>query len=488
MSKTTSGNEEKKVGITSKKESDFSEWYVQVLINSGFIDYSDVSGAIVFKPDSYFVWEAIQKVVDPLFKKYGVQNAYFPLFIPERLLSKEAAHIKGFSAEVAWVTEAGSSKLDERLAVRPTSETIMYASLSRWVRSWRDLPIRLNQWNNVVRWEFKHPVPFFRTREFLWNEGHTAFATKEEADAERDTILAIYEHVLKDYLAVPYVKGRKTDSEKFAGGLASFSLEHLLPNGKAIQGPDWHSDGQNFSKAFDIMFLNREGAKEYVYQNTFAISTREIGVMIAIHSDNKGLVIPPKVARMQVVIVPIYTNDNKEAVLGYAREIMSQIRDEFRVFLDDDDAYSPGWKFNEYELKGIPMRIEVGRKEVEAQKATLTRRDTGAKELVAAADIKSKISAMLEDMHYNLYAKAQSYLNSNIFKVDTYAEMKARADKGGFIQAPWCGSDSCEAKIKEETGLKSTNMPFDAQDKVQGKKCVYCINGAKYIVNFAKSY
>jgi prolyl-tRNA synthetase len=488
MAKDSSGKEEKKMGITAKKEADFSEWYVQILINSGFIDYSDVSGAIVFKPDSYFVWEGIQRAVDPLFKKEGIQNVYFPLFIPEKLLNKEKEHIEGFSAEVAWVTEAGSSKLDEKLAVRPTSETIMYASYSKWIRSWRDLPLRLNQWNNVVRWEFKHPVPFLRTREFLWNEGHTAFATKEEADAERDPILGIYEHVLKDYMALPYVKGKKTPSETFPGALGTYSLEHLLPSGRALQGPDWHSDGQNFSKAFDISFLSKEGKKEYVYQNTFAISTREIGVMVATHSDNKGLVIPPRLARIQAVIIPIYNNENKVEVLKYAAQIHDSIKDDFRVMLDDDDSYSPGWKFNQYEMTGVPVRVEVGKRDLDAQKAVLVRRDNGVKEAVDVASIKGKINEALESMHRNLYDKAKAFMDANTIAVQTYDELKKRADKGGFMQTPWCGSEACEAKIKEETGLKGTNMPFEAQDKAKGKKCVYCGNEAKSIVNFAKSY
>ncbi len=488
MAKGSPSNEVKKIGITAKKESDFSEWYTQILINSGFIDYSDVSGAIVFKQDSYFVWEGIQKTVDELFKKTGVQNVYFPIFIPEKLLNKEKEHIEGFSAEVAWVTEAGSSKLDERLAVRPTSETIMYASYSKWIRSWRDLPLRLNQWNNVVRWEFKHPVPFLRTREFLWNEGHTAFATKEEADAERDPILEIYEHVLKDYMALPYVKGKKTPSETFPGALGTYSLEHLLPSGKALQGPDWHSDGQNFSKAFDISFLNKDGNKEYVYQNTFAISTREIGVMVATHSDNKGLVLPPKLARIQVVIIPIYTNENRDQVLEYASKIKWSLQADFRVTMDDDDSNSPGWKFNQYEMKGIPVRIEVGKRDIEAGKAVLARRDDGSKASINVGELNKKIAETLESIQKNLYDKANAFLESNTRVASTYEDMKKYASQGGFIQVAWCGSDSCEAKINEETGLKSTNMPFDAQDKVVGRKCIHCSDIAKHIVNFAKSY
>jgi Prolyl-tRNA synthetase len=291
--------------ITAKKSENFDEWYTQVILRSELMDYSPVSGCMVFRPLSYAIWEIIQRATDELFKKEGIQNVYFPLLIPERLLRKEQEHVEGFAPEVAWVTEAGNTKLEERLAIRPTSETIMYESFSKWIRSYRDLPLKLNQWNSVIRWEFKHPTPFLRSREFLWNEGHTVYATKEEAEAERDIILGIYSKITREYLALPGIIGKKTDKEKFAGAIATYSIEHLLPDGKAIQGPDFHLDGQNFSRAFEITFLNKEGKREYAWQNTWAITTREIGVMVATHSDDRGLVLPPKVAPIQVVIIPI---------------------------------------------------------------------------------------------------------------------------------------------------------------------------------------
>jgi prolyl-tRNA synthetase len=302
---------------------------------------------MVYRPAAYAIWEIMQKATDEEFKKIGIQNVYFPLLIPERLLKKEKEHVEGFSPEVAWVTQTGDTKLGERLAIRPTSETIMYESFSKWIRSWRDLPLKFNQWNNVLRWEFKHPIPFLRTREFLWNEGHTVFATEGDAEAERDQILNIYKKITEEYLALPGMMGKKTDKEKFAGAVESYSIEHLLPDGRAIQGPDFHNDGQNFAKAFDISFLDKNGKKQYAWQNTWAISTREIGVMVAVHSDDRGLVLPPKVAPVQAVIVPIFDEKSKNSVLSEARKIEQKLKKKFRVNLDDREYYTPGWKFSE---------------------------------------------------------------------------------------------------------------------------------------------
>ncbi|TLY13518.1 MAG: proline--tRNA ligase [Thaumarchaeota archaeon] len=334
--------EAKQEGITVRKSENFDEWYTQVILKSELADYSPVSGCIVFRPSGYAIWETIRRETDKKFKKIGIQNSYFPIFIPERLLKKEQEHVKGFSPEVAWVTHAGDSKLEERLAIRPTSETLMYEVISRWVRSWRDLPLKLNQWNNVVRWEFRHPTPLLRSREFLWNEGHTLFATEEEAMAERDEILAIYRTITEEYLALPGLVGKKTEAEKFAGATASYTIEHLMPDGKAIQGPDFHSDGQNFSKAFEITFVDRKGEKQFAWQNTWAISTREIGVMLATHSDDKGLIVPPRVALFQVVIVPIFDEESRERVLKQAEKLRARLEETTSVKLDDRDHLTPG--------------------------------------------------------------------------------------------------------------------------------------------------
>jgi prolyl-tRNA synthetase len=478
---------ENELGMTVKKADNFSEWYLQVLLKSSFIDYTDVSGCLAFRPAAYGAWETVSRAVDAEFKKDGVENVYFPLFIPEKFLMKEKEHVEGFAPEVAWVTEAGSSKFSERLAIRPTSETIMYASYSKWIRSWRDLPMRYNQWNNVVRWEFKHPTPFIRSREFLWNEGHTVYATEKEAEAERDVILNIYNKILREYLALPGIMGRKTDHEKFAGAVATYSIEHIMPDGWAIQGPDFHIDGQNFSKAFDIKFLTEEGKTEYAWQNTYAITTRELGVMVATHGDDKGLVLPPKLAYIQIVIVPIYKTDGKESVMKFAEKVNSLLKDKYRTKLDRREGYSPGFKFSEWELRGVPLRLDIGEKEAKGNKVTIARRDTGEKMEVELLKLPEKCAELIESIQENLYRKAEAFLKANIHDVEDYAEFKKILEtKKGILHAGWCGGKECEAKVKEETGAKITNIPFDQEKKAE--KCVYCNKKSKYMVNFARSY
>ncbi len=479
--------EQKKYLLTAKKSENITDWYTQVIVNSEFVDYSAVSGMMVYRPDSYFAWDTIKEATDKLFKEAGVQDVYFPLFIPERFLMKESEHVKGFSPEVAWITHAGQSQLSERLAVRPTSETIMYDSFSRWIRSWRDLPIKFNIWASVVRWEFKHPTPLLRSREFLWNEGHSAFATLEEAEAERKIILDIYEKILREYLAIPGIRGRKTDNEKFAGAVASYSIEHLMPDGWVLQGPDHHSDGQNFARAFDIRFIDKDGQRKYVYQNTYAISTRELGAMVLTHGDDKGLVLPPKLARIQIVLVPIYNDLKKEEVLRYSRSVYESLRSNFRTYLDDRDEYSPGWKYNEWEFKGVPVRLEIGQREVDSNSVTTVRRDTGRKEGMKLEQLRDSLVSLLEDIHTNLYTRALKFLESHTFAVKSYEQLKKLVGNG-IAQAPWCGSYECEAKINEETGAKITNLPSSEEENVKGQMCIYCGKEAKYIANFARSY
>ena len=474
-------------GITAKKAENFDEWYTQVILKSEVADYSPVSGCLVYRPAGYAIWENVQKAVDSEFKKVGIRNSYFPIFIPERLLKKEAEHVAGFSPEVAWVTEAGQSKLEERLAIRPTSETVMYEVISRWVRSWRDLPLRLNHWNNVVRWEFRHPTPFLRGREFLWNEGHTVFATKAEADAERDEILGIYRMVTEEYLAIPGYAGRKTDSEKFAGAEATYSIEHLLPDGKSIQGPDFHSDGQRFAKAFEITFVDEKGDRQFAWQNTFAITTREIGVMLAVHSDDKGAVVPPKLAEVQVVLVPIVSDQNKQEVLAEARKAADRLARRFRTKLDDRDHLTPGRKFNEGELKGVPMRVELGPRDIESGRAVLVRRDTGGKRVAKLAALEEEVARDLDEMGRSLLERASEKLRANTHMTTSYDELKRIIkEKGGIVRAPWCGSPECEDKLQEETGAKIINIPLDQHPS--DSRCVKCGNHAETIVNIAKSY
>ncbi|MBW3011813.1 proline--tRNA ligase [Candidatus Woesearchaeota archaeon] len=412
--------EKKNIGITVKRDEDFSEWYQQVIIKGELAEYSKVSGCMVFRPNSWFVWEQVRGECDKRFKKLGVQNAAFPLFIPEGLIKKEGEFIADFAPLVAWVDYGGNSKLSERLAVRPTSEAIFYDHYKNWIRSHRDLPLKINQWANVVRWEFKHPVPFFRTREFFFNEGHTAFATEKESLAEQDEIMDVYEDILVNYMAVPSLRGRKSDKEKFAGAVFSSSFEHYLPNGKAIQGPAFHHDGQNFAKAYELTFTDVDEKESFVWQNTWAISTRNIGIMAAIHSDDKGLVIPPKMARIQVALVPIFNDKNKDEVLAKANELKKKLEKSFRVHVDDRAEYSPGWKFNEWELKGVPIRIELGPKDIAAKQAVLVRRDSGKKMNVNISDIAKTVEKQMDAMHDDLYKKAEKLLKDNIVRADSW--------------------------------------------------------------------
>ena len=401
--------EKDRKGITAEKD-EFSEWFTQLMLKADLADYTDVSGCIVFKPASYAIWESIKNEVDIRFNKIGIQNTYFPLLIPEKHLVKEKDHVEGFSPEVAWVTQTGDTKLSERLAIRPTSETIMYPSYSKWIRSHRDLPLKYNQWNNVVRWEFKHPVPFLRTREFLWNEGHTAYANKKEAEKEKDQIIGIYKDICENYLALPSLVGKKSEKEKFAGAVYTYSMEFYMPNGKAIQGPDFHYDGENFAKAYNIKYLDENEEEKFVHQNTFAITTRMLGVMFAVHSDEKGLILPPKIATNQIIIVPIIFEDSKEKVLQESETIMKKLS-KYNAFVDSRESHKPGFKFNEWELKGIPIRIEIGPKDIEKKQVVLVRRDNNEKEQVKISELDGKVKITLERIQKNLYEKAQKNLS-----------------------------------------------------------------------------
>jgi prolyl-tRNA synthetase len=476
-------------GISVKKADDFSEWYTQVIQKADLAEYSAVSGCIVYKPTSYSIWEKIRDVVDVKLKSFGVKNAYFPLLIPERLLKKEATHVAGFTPEVAWVTEAGDTKLDERLAIRPTSETIMYDSYSRWVRSHRDLPLKINQWNNVIRWEFKHPTPFLRGREFLWNEGHTVFASKKEAEAEREQIVGMYTEVCENYLALPVLVGKKSTGETFAGAEYTISLEMLMPGGKAIQGPDFHHDGQIFSKAFDISFLNEKGEKEFAWQNTWAITTRVLGVLFAVHGDDKGLVLPPKVAPTQVVIVPIVFEDSKNAVLFKANEILKKLTEKgLRVELDAREGYTPGWKFNEWEVKGVPIRLEFGPKDMEKHQVMLVRRDTGEKQALPISALADEVELVLTQIQESLFKKAKTNLDTSIVTVDNLSEAKKQLEKQKLLFAAWCNTAECEEKFKADTGAKSLNSPLSQPELKKGQKCFACGKMAKAWFYFGRSY
>ncbi len=472
--------------ITVTRDADFMEWYTQVVQKAELADYSAVSGCMVLRPRAYAIWQKTQEAMNQKMKALGIRNAYFPLLIPERLLNKEAEHLEGFSPEVAWVTTSGSEEFPERLAVRPTSETIMYDSYAKWIRSHRDLPLRLNQWCNVVRWEFKHPTLLLRTREFLWQEGHTAFATQQEAQQEVMDIIAMYNEILRDYYALPGLIGRKTNKEKFAGADYTITIELLMPNGKAIQGPDSHQLGQHFSKAFNITFLDEQGKSQFAWQNSWGFTTRMIGILVGIHSDDKGLIIPPRLAENQVAIIPILFDKDKERVLKKAKEVARMLK-EHDPFLDDREGYSPGWKYNDAELKGIPLRIEIGPKDVDKDQVVLVRRDTGEKQPCKMKDLPKNVDELLHAIHDHLYQKAYDFLHSHVEQATTTKEVEQLIKQQKIALIPLCDQESCEDALREKfSGAKTLNIPLD-QPKQKGA-CLACGKPADYWVYFARSY
>jgi len=475
------------LGVTADKD-EFSDWFTQLMIKTDLADYTKVSGCIVFKPSAWAIWEKIIELVNERIKQFGVSNVYFPLFIPESLLVREKEHMKGFSPEVAWVTEAGDSKLSERLAVRPTSEAIMYNSFSKWIRSWRDLPLKYNQWSNVVRWEFKHPTPFLRTREFVFNEGHTVFSTKEEAQKEQENVIGMYKDICDNYLALPSLIGKKSEKEKFAGADYTISMEFFMPNGKCAQGPDFHHDGQNFAKAYGIKFLDKDGKEKYAWQNTWAISTRMLGIMFAVHSDNKGLIIPPKVALNKAVIVPILFDDSKEKVLTFANEVKKKLS-HFNCILDDREECKPGFKFNEWELKGIPLRIEIGPKDLEKDSVVVVRRDNGHKEIIKVKDLDKKVHLILEDIQNKMFEKAKKLLDSAIVKVKNLNELKKAIKDKKIAFVPLSSDIETEDLLKYETsGAKVLNIPLEQPKELAKSYCVISGKKASHFAYVGKSY
>jgi len=480
--------QKEEIGLTIKKAEDFNEWYNQVVLKADLIDYSSVSGCIILKPNSYGIWEKIQQVFDEKIKRSGHKNCYFPMFIPESLLKKEAKHFEGFTPEVAWVTQGGNSQLNERLAIRPTSETVMMESFAKWIRSWRDLPLLLNQWNSVVRWEFKHAKPFLRTREFLWQEGHTAHATKE--DAEKEVMQQLFEYVdlIENYMAIPVVAGKKTEKEKFAGAEFTTTVEALMPDGKALQMATSHMLGQNFSKPFEIKFLDNDEKEKYAFTTSWGLSTRTIGAMIMVHGDDKGLVIPPKLAPVQIAVVPIVFKENKDLVISRAKEIVKELRlSKYDVVFDDRDGYTPGWKFNEWELKGVPLRIEIGPKDVQADQLVLVRRDNNQKIIVKTKDLKKKAEETLNDIQESLLKKAKEFFKSNIIEAKDMNELSNTIKNKKMAKSQFCGSSGCEDLIKEKAdGATCRCIPFE-QKPAKGN-CVQCNKPAKFWAVFGKGY
>ncbi|MCL4338218.1 proline--tRNA ligase [Patescibacteria group bacterium] len=474
-----------------KKSVDPDRWYTDVILRGELADYSPVKGCMIIRPYGYELWEFIQSYLDGKFKELGVKNAYFPLFIPNGFLKREKEHVEGFSPQLAVVTVGGGEKLSEPLVVRPTSETIMYDTYSRWIQSWRDLPLLLNLWNNVVRWE-KRTYLFLRTTEFLWQEGHTAHATFEDADNFARKILSIYEKFDEEVLAIPVIVGRKSESEKFPGAAITYSLESLMPDGRAIQMGTSHHLGDNFAKAFNIKYLDKNGKQQYVWQTSWAETTRVIGALIMSHGDDQGLVLPPAIAPIQVVIVPI---KSEEKVLKYCRSLEKELRGAgIKIFLDDREEKTVGWKFNEWELKGVPVRIEVGVKEIEAGELTVCRRDINSKLKIqmsrlsgGQANVKSEIVNLLTDIQKNLFEKMKKFRDENTHDVSTFEEFKGiMSGKKGFIRAFWCQNKECEKRIKDETKATTRVLPLNA--KKENGNCIYCAKPAQYRWLFAQAY
>jgi prolyl-tRNA synthetase len=472
------------LGITVKKEEDFSEWYNQVVLKAELADYSPIKGCMVIRPHGYQIWEKVQAFLDKRIKETGHQNSYFPLFIPERFFEREAEHVEGFSPEVAWVTHGGDTVLDEKLAVRPTSETIMYEMYSKWIRSWRDLPVLLNQWCNIVRWETKMTKLFMRTREFLWQEGHTAHATEKEAEEEALNILDIYTEVYQDVLAVPVIAGKKTESEKFPGAVYTLTLEALMPDGKATQCCTTHNLGQHFSQVFDITFVDKDEKTKYVWQTSWGLATRSVAIAVMVHSDDKGLVLPPKVAPIQVVIVPIIFQDSREEVMAAAHKVKNSLS-QFAVVLDDREEYTPGWKFNHWEVKGVPLRIEIGPRDIASNQVVMVRRDTGDKYTLPTDEISSTVEKTLTAMQQDLFERAKTFLKENTVETNNYQEFKNYIEDKKMVKTMWCGSEVCEAEIKDATGVTACCIPFG--EEAHGE-CILCGKKAQYVVLFAKHY
>ncbi len=472
--------------LTSQKE-DFSKWYTEVVLKADLVDYSPIKGCMVIKPYGYAIWENMQRILDEKIKETGHVNAYFPLFIPKSFLEKEAEHVEGFSPQVAWVTKGGDEDLFEPLAVRPTSEAIICSMYSKWIQSWRDLPVLINQWANVVRWE-KETRPFLRTTEFLWQEGHTAHRTFEEAEEEALRMLNVYKEFVENDLAIPVIAGKKTENEKFAGALHTYSIEVLLVDGRALQAGTSHNLGQHFARAFDIMFQDVDGERKYVWQTSWGVSTRLIGALIMTHGDDYGLVLPPRVAPYQIVIIPIWKNDtDKVKVYNYIDEIYEVLKKYFRVKVDKDEEHTPGWKFNEWELKGVPVRLEIGPKEVEKQEIYVARRDLRTKMSIRRENMIQDLENLLKDIQKTLFERALKFREENTYEINNFEEFKRIMDtKRGFVKASWCGDGECELKIKELTGATIRNIPLDWKEE-EGK-CILCGRETKIKALFAKAY
>lgn len=474
--------DKKLVESITAMEEDFAQWYTDVCVKAELIDYTSVKGCMVFRPEGYAIWEMIQSELDRRFKETGVRNVYLPMFIPESLLEKEKDHVEGFAPEVAWVTHGGLAPLQERLCVRPTSETLFCDYYKNTIQSYRDLPQVCNQWCSVVRWE-KETRPFLRSREFLWQEGHTAHATAEEAEARTIQMLNVYADFMENVLAIPVIKGRKTEKEKFAGAEATYTIEALMHDGKALQSGTSHNFGDGFAKAFGVQYTSKENKLEYVHQTSWGMTTRTIGAVIMVHGDNSGLVLPPKIAPTQVVIIPI--QQRKEGVLEKAFELRDRLS-AFRVKVDDTDK-SPGWKFSEQEMRGIPLRVEIGPKDIEAGKCVICRRDTREKLEVSLDELETRVDEILAAMQVEMLERARAHRDEHTYVATNYEEFqKLFSEKSGFVKAMWCEDRACEDQIKEKLGVTSRCMPFEQEELAT--TCVCCGKPAKKMVYWGRAY
>jgi len=475
------------VGITVSKNDDFSEWYTQVVLKAKLADYAPVKGLIVLRPDGYSIWESLRSTFDKKFAKNGIRNGFLPILIPESLLGKEQKHFAGFNPEVFWVTHSGTNEVGDRLALRPTSETLAYTLYSKWIQSWRDLPLKINFWNTALRAEIKATKPFLRTSEFLWQEGHTVHVTQEEAEKEVMKILDIYKNTVEEELAIPVSTGKKSEKEKFVGAVYTTTMESIMPDGKALQMGTSHFLGQNFSKPFEVKFADKDNIEHFAWQTSWGVSWRLIGAMIMTHGDDKGLVLPPKVAPMQIVIVPIYKNDEgKDKVLAKVKEIRDELESkEIRVHVDDREGLSPGYKFNDWELKGVPLRIEIGPKDIEKQSIVVAKRYNSEKISLSFTEIE-KIPSILDKIQEEMLTKAKEESKTNTIEISEYTDFKSKIEKGGFFNSPWCGKLECEDKIKEETGAEIRVIPFGSENTNQ--KCIYCKEQSVSIPIFARGY
>jgi len=474
--------------ITAKTE-DFSRWYLEIIRKTEMADYAPMKGIMVIRPYGYAIWENMQRLLDRRIKETGHVNAYFPLFIPESLLKKEMEHLEGFAPEVAWVTQGGQEELEERLAVRPTSEAIIGSMYAKWIQSYRDLPVLINQWANIVRWE-KVTRPFLRTTEFLWQEGHTAHETIEEAQDETIKVLYLYKDFVESELAIPVIEGRKSARERFAGAMETYAIEALMSDGKALQMGTSHNLGQHFSKVFDIRFEDREQKQQYVWQTSWGVSTRLIGALVMTHGDDSGLRMPPQVAPIQVVVVPISLGSWKENVLPVALAIEKELLEAgLRVKLDAREEFTPGWKFSEWEMRGVPLRVEVGPKDIKENRAVLVRRDVQQKDFVGLAALVPQVKKTLQEIQSSLFDQALKFQRENTRSVSDYQEFKEVLEsKRGFIRSWWCGDEACEDKIKEETMASIRVIPLKEEAKGDPGDCVYCRKKGRELAYFARAY